>query len=64
MTNDSGSGSLLLLDFDRLGLVELRRQPLAGALAQGLFDELAGFLAGRAGEAFGRDGGFACWATR
>ena len=29
------------------------------SLAKGLFDELAGIAAGRAGEAFGRDAGFA-----
>ena len=48
---------LLLLDSDRIGLVKLGREPLPGALPQGLFDELAGSLARRTGKAFGDDGG-------
>ena len=50
---------LLLLLFDRLGLMELGGKLLAGPLAEGLFDELAGIPARLPGEALGLDRGFA-----
>ena len=48
----------------RAGLVELGGEPFAGALAQGLLDELAGRLARRAGEAPWSERWFRLWATR
>jgi hypothetical protein len=51
--------SLLLLLIGRGRLMEFGGERLRRLLAEGLFDELAGIAAGRAGEALGRDGGFA-----
>ena len=54
-----GSSVLLGVLLDLVGLMELRRQPLAGLLAQRLLDEFARVPARRTGKASGLHGGFA-----